>query len=49
MDKWSDLEIIHYLFYTRIDLLGRKLEDVLMEDEPELWREIYSRLNNEKT
>jgi len=48
MNEWSDLELLRYLFYTRVDLLGRKLEDVLIEDHPELWREIYSRLNNEK-
>ena len=49
MNEWSDLELLRYLFYIRVGFLGHKLEDVLIEDHPELWREIYSRLNNEKT
>ena len=46
MNEWPDLELLRYLFYIRVDLLGRKLEEVLIEDHPELWRIIHSRLNS---
>ena len=42
----TDLELLRRLFYARF-ALGGKVEDYIVDDDPELWRLVHARLNPE--
>ena len=41
----SDLDLLRQVFYMRINLLGQRFDEFILEENEQLWRIIHSRLN----